>query len=101
MSTWALPSRLTLSEAREAFEALTAAHAAHPAGESLVLDASALDAFDTAALSLLLTASRLASASGGRCDVRHAPSQLRQLAELYGVQDLVHWDGNVATPAPN
>ena len=48
--------------------------------------------FDTAALALLLHARRLAAQRGQAFELRDAPTQLRQLARLYGVDALLQLD---------
>lgn len=57
-----------------------------------VVDASALTALDTSAVALLLEARRRAEARGQRCVVRGAPPKLRQLAQLYGVEELLSFE---------
>jgi phospholipid transport system transporter-binding protein len=82
-----LPPTLTLETASATLDTLRA-NAAGSQG-ALAIDASALTAFDTAALALLLQARRLAQASGRAFEVRDAPSKLTQLAQLYGVAELL------------
>ncbi len=53
------------------------------------IDASALQAYDTSTIALLLQARRLASAAGRGFQVTGAPRQLAQLAALYGVEELL------------
>lgn len=53
------------------------------------IDASALQAFDTSAIALLLHAQRLAAAAGRQVVLVGAPDKLVQLATLYGVQGLL------------
>ena len=61
-----------------------------PAARALLaVDASALTDFDTAALALLLQARRLAQAGGRAFEVHGAPPKLTQLAQLYGVAELL------------
>lgn len=55
----------------------------------LVVDASALQQFDSSALALLLECRRQALAAGQGFSVRNAPALLRQLAGLYGVAELI------------
>ena len=83
-----LPQTLTLAGAAAALETL---RAAQPQGEGKVLaiDASALKVFDSAALALLLQARRQAQASARELRVNGAPPQLSQLAQLYGVAELL------------
>lgn len=62
-----------------------------------VVDASALQSFDSSAVALLLEASRRAQARGTRCVVRGAPAKLRALAQIYGVDELLSFeDGGAA-----
>lgn len=78
-----LPATLTLDQA-------AALGAALPAdGSAWAIDASALREFDTSALALLLQAKRLAQAAGRRFEVSGAPPKLQQLAQLYGVHELL------------
>jgi phospholipid transport system transporter-binding protein len=83
-----LPPTLTLAEARGAWQQLHDESAAF-AGPSLRIDASALTDFDSAALSLLLQARRQAQAKALSFEVNGAPDKLVQLAELYGVAQLL------------
>lgn len=53
------------------------------------IDASALQAYDTSTIALLLQARRAAQAAGRGFAVTGAPSQLTQLASLYGVEELL------------
>ncbi len=82
-----LPQELTLDVAAAALDRLHA-DAARSQG-ALAIDASALTAFDTAALALLLQAKRLAQSAGRAFEVRGAPPKLQQLAQLYGVDELL------------
>ena len=78
-----LPAKLTLDQA-------AALGAALPAdGSAWAIDASALREFDTSALALLLQAKRLAQATGRGFEVSGAPPKLQQLAQLYGVAELL------------
>lgn len=84
-----LPARLTMREARATSAALGTGVAAAPRGGRLAVDASALQELDTAALAVLLQAQRDAQARGVALAVEGAPSQLRRIAALYGVEDLL------------
>lgn len=55
----------------------------------VVVDASALQEFDSSALAVLLACRREALAAGKAFAVRGAPARLGQLARLYGVADLI------------
>jgi phospholipid transport system transporter-binding protein len=83
-----LPQTLTLANARSALEALQASAKAEE-GKTFVIDASTLEVFDTAALALLLQARRLLQSRGRDLRVNGAKPELRQLAQLYGVVDLL------------
>lgn len=53
------------------------------------LDASALENFDSSALAVLLGLRRVLSAQGQSLQVVGMPPRLRELAQLYGVLDLL------------
>ena len=55
----------------------------------VVADAGALQQFDSSALAVLLECRRHALAAGRHFSVRGAPARLRELAELYGVAELI------------
>lgn len=82
-----LPATVTLAEAATLAATLPAAVAAGQA--ELRIDASALKVLDSSALALLLQARRLAQAAGRTVVVAGASPQLRQLAQLYGVDELL------------
>lgn len=83
-----LPATLTMKEARDALGMLTQALKREPEGD-VVIDASNLQQFDSAALAVLLECHRVAQAWGKAFAVRHAPPQLAALAKLYGVDSLM------------
>ncbi|MDP3604809.1 MAG: STAS domain-containing protein [Polaromonas sp.] len=83
-----LPARLTHDLAAPAVEALGAMLARETAAE-VVADACALEEFDSSALAVLLACRRQVRAAGKEFSVRGLPDRLRQLAGLYGVQDLL------------
>lgn len=83
-----LPARLTHELAAPSVVALGAMLASE-AGSEVVADASALQEFDSSALAVLLACRRQALSAGKRFSVRALPDRLRQLAGLYGVQDLL------------
>ena len=91
-----LPATITSADAQDALRMLAQAMKREPAAGA-VIDASALQQFDSAALALLLECQRLAQASGRAFAVRGAPPKLSQLARLYGVEELLL---PVATGAP-
>jgi phospholipid transport system transporter-binding protein len=82
-----LPDTVTLAEAAALLPRLEAEVAG--ASGSFVLDASTLATFDTSALALVLQARRLAETRGLAFELHSLPAQLRQLAELYGVDELL------------
>ena len=86
MTTVALPQRLTMSEAAAE---LTRLQPLLQAADEPVLDASALQALDTAALALLLACQRQAAAGGRTLRLDNPPAKLSQLARLYGVESLL------------
>ena len=83
-----LPAELTHAQADACCRMLAQALRSDPAREA-VADASALRAFDTSALAVLLDCRREALALGKSFAVAHLPAQLRELAGLYGVADLL------------
>jgi phospholipid transport system transporter-binding protein len=99
-----LPASLTHREAPDALRMLAqtirSEAGAAPAGAAspLALDASALQQFDSSALAVLLECRRLGNAHGRRLELRHAPPRLRQLARLYGVEELLAADGQETSP---
>jgi phospholipid transport system transporter-binding protein len=84
----ALPQNLTMAGAPETLRMLSQALQREP-GDQLSIDASALRHFDSAAIAVLLECRRLAQAWGKSFEVHAAPQKLRDLAHMYGVQDLV------------
>ena len=84
--TTPLPERLTISEASATLARLTPQLLA---ASEPVLDASALRDLDTSALAVLLACQRLAAGQGRQLRLTGAPSKLRQLAQLYGVDSLL------------
>ncbi len=84
--TMVLPERLTMSEARSTLAQLLPLLAS---ADEAVLDASPLRILDSAAVALLLACARQARHAGRQLRVIGAPAKLRQLAALYGVDDLL------------
>lgn len=82
-----LPATATLDNA--AALAATLPDAVASGSGVLRVDASALLAFDSSTIALLLQAQRLAQAAGRGFEVVAAPAKLRQLAQLYGVDGLL------------
>jgi phospholipid transport system transporter-binding protein len=83
----ALPATATIDTAA----GLAAQFAAQVGQGSGVLrvDASALTAYDSATIALLLETRRAAEAAGRGFEVAGAPAQLVELARLYGVDSLL------------
>ena len=95
-----LPATLTMREARTVAEALATQARATPAGGALDVDAGALASFDTSALAALLQAARAARQAGAAVRILRPPTQLVQLAALYGVADLLGLPQGPASPLP-
>lgn len=88
MVRWELPSAVDLGHAPALLEQLQA-HVADADGGELHLDASAMQSFDSSLLALLLEARRRLQATGGSLIISGAAPKLRELAALYGVDELV------------
>jgi len=87
-----LPATVTLREATATLRSLAASLEAEPAGAdgAVVVDASALQRFDSSAIAVLIECRRLTESRGGRrLRLQGAPAPLLGLAKLYGVQDLL------------
>ena len=87
MSTLQLPASATLSEVTALLGQLDQAGDAPEA-----IDAAALQNFDTGTIALLLEAHRRAKARGASFSVKNAPPRLRELARIYGVEELLSLD---------
>ena len=87
-SAVSLPSVLTFEQASSVAAWLRAA-AQVETSAALVLDASALQQFNTAALAVILEAGRYAQQHGRVMHIQKAPQALRELAQLYGVAELL------------
>ena len=85
-TTIALPQRLTISEARAT---LAEVQPQLQVADDPVIDASALVELDTSAVALLLDCRRQANSRGKQLRVTGAPPKLAQLAQLYGVRELL------------
>jgi phospholipid transport system transporter-binding protein len=88
MSTWALPATVDLAVAPALLSELQNQVAAAGAGE-LKIDCSATRAFDSSLIALLLEARRRVQRAGGTLVVSGASPKLVELAQLYGVNELV------------
>lgn len=93
----ALPAVLTHAQAGPCLEQLSAGMAAGP--QHLVLDAQALQEFDSSALAVLLELRRACLRLGKQLQIQGAPDRLLHLAALYGVRTLLE-DGAQARPEP-
>jgi phospholipid transport system transporter-binding protein len=94
----ALPETLTLAEANAAVRAVEQALGQGTVEKgALVIDASGLRSFDTAAIAVLLEARRLAQAAGRLLSVRSAPPAMVELSGLYGVDALLGFEPAAAT----
>ncbi|MFC5521267.1 STAS domain-containing protein [Polaromonas jejuensis] len=83
----ALPPVLTHAAAPGFVDGLKQRVQAQPA--EVVADAGALQTFDSSALAVLLECRREALAAGKAFSVQGLPARLRQLANLYGVAELM------------
>jgi phospholipid transport system transporter-binding protein len=97
-----LPATATLAEASalaaSAEQTLMQGVGAGGERAPLGIDASALQSFDTSLLAVLLHARRLATGAGCAFEITGAPPKLGQLAQLYGVAELL---GLGATAPPS
>ncbi len=88
-----LPAVATLAEAsalaRSAEQALMQGVAEGGERAPLCIDAVELRSFDTSLLAVLLQARRLALGAGCGFEVTSVPEKLAQLAQLYGVTELL------------
>lgn len=84
----ALPAELTLRQARSALAVLLPALRARPEAQ-LVVDASALQVFDSSVLAVLLECRRDALAARKTFAVYGLPPALAGMAVLYGVAELL------------
>ena len=82
-----LPARLTHEQAAACSRML--AQALRSEAREVVADASALEQFDSSALAVLLECRREALAQGKAFAVLHLPQRLQDLANVYGVSELV------------
>ncbi len=82
-----LPANATLSQAAELAAGLPAQ--VRQGSGTLRVDASALQAYDSSTIALLLEARRQALAAGRGFEVAGAPPTLVALAALYGVDALL------------
>jgi phospholipid transport system transporter-binding protein len=83
-----LPPKLTHDDAPACMRMLQQGLAGQQ-GSAAVVDASALDRFDSSALAVLLECRREASALGRSFAVKGLSPRLRELASLYGIAGLL------------
>ncbi len=88
MTTLALPALLTHDQAFSCVQSLGLG-IREEASDNVVIDASALEKFDSSALAVLLQCRRDAAASGKSFVVSGLPHQLSELADLYGISELL------------
>lgn len=86
-----LPASVTHRDAGEAMQLLAPALKREPES-GVVVDASSLRHFDSAALAVLLECKRLAVSYGRGFSVLNVPPKLAQLARLYGLDETVSID---------
>ena len=82
-----LPERLTLAEADATLASLV--QAARGGRGAFTVDATALSAFDSSAVAVLLELARQLDADGRGLRVTGWPPRLRDLVALYGVESLL------------
>lgn len=88
MTTLALPALLTHDQAVDCLRSLGLGVRAET-GAKVAIDASALEKFDSSALAVLLQCRRDSVASGKNFAVTGQPLKLRELADLYGIGELL------------
>lgn len=84
-----LPAVLTHAQADRSAQALRQAIRLGRPGPQVVVNASALQQFDSSVLAVLLDCRRFAVAMGLPFSVAGMPERLRQLAGMYGVAELL------------
>ncbi|MEY4235090.1 MAG: hypothetical protein RLZZ454_348 [Pseudomonadota bacterium] len=82
-----LPQTLMHPQAQACLQELQAGIAT--SASPIVVDASALTAFDSCALAVLLELRRSTALAGKDLCLKGLPEQLKVLASVYGVQDLI------------
>jgi phospholipid transport system transporter-binding protein len=82
-----LPAELTHASANACLAQLTGGLTAELA--QVVVDAKALDRFDSSALAVLLEFERVCVRAGKSLTVQGLPSRLQDLATLYGIEGLL------------
>jgi phospholipid transport system transporter-binding protein len=82
-----LPVELTHDQAKACLAVLVAGVAGE--GASVVVDAQALERFDSSALAVLLELRRVSLRAGKSMRVQGSPRHLSDLASLYGIDELL------------
>jgi phospholipid transport system transporter-binding protein len=90
MAAIALPSQLTMADARQVLERLRPQIESDPAPR---IDATALTTLDSSAIALLLECRRIAAAADKPLPIDGVPAKLADLARLYGVAELLSLTG--------
>ena len=83
-----LPADLTRAEAPGCLRMLVQGLRSE-AGPTVVVDAGALGRFDSSALAVLLEFRRESQTMGKAVNIRSMPAPLHNLAELYGIAELL------------
>lgn len=83
-----LPDQLTHAQAAACQRMLSQALQTEQ-GDTVVVDAGALQRFDSSALAVLLACGREARALGKRMAMASMPARLADLARLYGIAELL------------
>lgn len=83
----ALPSKITHEFARGHLEQLKSS--VQSEAKQVVIDAAALEQFDSSALAVLLELRRECARLGKQFVVQAMPARLRDLARLYGIDSLL------------
>jgi phospholipid transport system transporter-binding protein len=97
-----LPATVTVREARDTQRMLSHALEQELRTQNdpqIVVDASGLTEFDTAALAVLIECQRQVVSWNKAMVVRNPPAKLSELARLYGVDELL-MPATAETPAP-
>jgi phospholipid transport system transporter-binding protein len=82
-ATLVMPAVLTHREAQACLREWVARL---PAQGDAQVEATGLQRFDSSALAVLVALQRAARSRGCRVQVRHLPTQARQLARVYGIE---------------
>ena len=84
-----LPADLTRSQASACLQMLVQGLKAVTDAAVVVVDASALERFDSSALAVLLELRRESQAQGKSLRIRALPQRLRDLGTVYGIAELL------------